>query len=78
VRTGEVIVRPRDVLLVVSDGVGDPMSAFPQLREYLVAQWQQPPAISDFLADLEFEAPQSLDDRTAVAIWIGGTPGGPA
>jgi serine/threonine protein phosphatase PrpC len=75
VRIGHVAVWPGDVLLVASDGVGDAMELYPQLQEYLGTQWDRPPTIGDYLADLEFEAPQCLDDRTGVAIWVGAATG---
>ncbi|MET8514344.1 protein phosphatase 2C domain-containing protein [Streptomyces sp. NPDC005077] len=66
-----VDLQPGEVLLLCSDGFYEallhPDSSY--LR-YIEEHWKSPPAESDFVADVMFDADFFYDDRTVVAAWI--------
>lgn len=61
-----------DVLVLISDGLGDPLGdgAGP-VGGFLARQWQRPPEPLAFAAHVDFARRSHDDDRTAVAIWPG-------
>jgi serine/threonine protein phosphatase PrpC len=63
---------PTDVLLLVSDGVADPLDdGTGSVGEFLAAHWRCPPEPLAFAAHVDFARRSHDDDRTAVAIWPG-------
>jgi serine/threonine protein phosphatase PrpC len=70
VESVRVVLNPADVLVLVTDGVGDGLAALPELRDYLASHWRAPIGISAFLDDVGYDAQRFLDDRTAVSIWV--------
>ncbi|SEG49339.1 Protein phosphatase 2C [Actinacidiphila yanglinensis] len=68
-----VTLPPGAALALVTDGIGDawadPASS---VNEYFAQTWRSPVPATRFVADVGFDAPQCLDDRTAVVVWNGG------
>jgi hypothetical protein len=60
-----------DVLTLVTDGVGDGLAGLPPLNDLLARRWATPPAITDFISHVGFDAEQFTDDRSAVTVWAG-------
>lgn len=68
-------LRRGDVILVTSDGVGNYLSRGNrdlQLGEYIAKRWATPRDEVELLADLGFDLRSADDDRTIVALWMGG------
>jgi serine/threonine protein phosphatase PrpC len=65
-------VGPQDVLLLASDGIGDPLSdgAGP-VGAFLADRWRTAPEPLAFAAHVDFARRSHDDDRTAVALWPG-------
>jgi Protein phosphatase 2C len=64
------IKRPDGVIVVMSDGVSDPLgSGNSGTGRYLAERLKSPPDPLRFALDLSFEARGFSDDRTAIAIW---------
>jgi hypothetical protein len=58
------------VLLLVTDGLGDPIGdGTGEVGRELARRWRQPPTIDRFLLDVNFLRRTFDDDRTAVALW---------
>jgi hypothetical protein len=65
-----VEVAPGDALLLMSDGVGDPLGdAGGEVGRFLGQVWREPPDPLTFAAQVGFARKSYDDDRTAVAIW---------
>jgi hypothetical protein len=66
---------PDAALALVTDGIGDAW-ADPAgiVNDYFANAWRSPVPATRFVADVGFDAPQCLDDRTAVVVWNGGRP----
>jgi Protein phosphatase 2C len=63
---------PTDVLLLVSDGVGDPLGdGAGTVGGFLAEHWRRPPEPLAFAAQVDFARKSHDDDRTAVAMWPG-------
>jgi serine/threonine protein phosphatase PrpC len=63
-------VRPGEVLVLMSDGIGDALGAGAgDVGRFLAEVWHRPPAPLDFAAQAEFARKSFDDDRTAVAFW---------
>lgn len=63
---------PTDVLVLVSDGVADPLDdGTGPVGRFLAANWRRPPEPLAFAAHVDFARRSHDDDRTAVAIWPG-------
>ena len=63
-------LRRSDVLVLMSDGVGDPLhDGKGSVGRFLAAAWARPPAPIEFAAQVDFARSSHDDDRTAVAIW---------
>ena len=66
---------PGAALALVTDGVGDAWAGQGgNVNQYFAKAWRSPVPATRFTADLCFDAPQCLDDRTAVVVWNGGRP----
>ncbi|MEV6829501.1 protein phosphatase 2C domain-containing protein [Amycolatopsis sp. NPDC051102] len=63
---------PADVLVLLSDGVTDPLDdGTGTVGEFLAENWRCPPEPLAFAAHVDFARRSHDDDRTAVAIWPG-------
>jgi serine/threonine protein phosphatase PrpC len=63
-------LRPGDALLMVSDGIGDPMGdASGDVGAFLSEVWREPPPSLTFAGQVCFARRGFDDDRTAVAVW---------
>lgn len=56
------------VLVLASDGLGDPLS-FEDVQRELVDRWKEPPDPINFLVQVQFRRKSYDDDRSAVGIW---------
>ncbi|MGW2836713.1 protein phosphatase 2C domain-containing protein [Streptomyces sp. NPDC001493] len=66
---------PGAALALVTDGIGDAWAdPSGHVNEYFANAWRSPVPATRFTADVGFDAPQCLDDRTAVVLWNGGRP----
>lgn len=63
-------LQPGSVLLLMSDGVGDPLAAGgAQVERVLGTLWREPPHELDFAAQVGFARRGYDDDRTVIGIW---------
>ncbi|MEV0566334.1 protein phosphatase 2C domain-containing protein [Dactylosporangium sp. NPDC050588] len=63
-------VRKGDVVVLMSDGLGDPLEDGTRtVGRFLAEAWREPPAPLQFAAQVDFARKTHDDDRTAVAIW---------
>jgi uncharacterized protein YegL len=63
-------LRTDDVLVLMSDGIGDPLGdGSGPVGRFLAREWARPPLPLAFGAQVEFARRSHDDDRTAVAIW---------
>ncbi|WP_406168928.1 protein phosphatase 2C domain-containing protein [Streptomyces canus] len=68
-----VTLAPGAALALVTDGIGDAWAdPAGNVNEYFANAWRSPVPATRFTADVGFDAPQCLDDRTAVVMWNGG------
>jgi len=68
--TATVTLAPGDVIVAMTDGLGDPLATGDSpTGDYLAGRWLTPPDLFRFGIDLSFEASSYQDDRTAVAVW---------
>ncbi|MEU1285300.1 protein phosphatase 2C domain-containing protein [Kitasatospora sp. NPDC005856] len=59
-------------LALVTDGIGDAWAdPTGNVNEYFANAWRAPVPATRFTADVGYDAPQCLDDRTAVVVWNG-------
>lgn len=67
-----VTLAPGAALALVTDGIGDAWAdPAGHVNEYFANAWRSPVPATRFTADVGFDAPQCLDDRTAVVMWNG-------
>ncbi|MER6527756.1 protein phosphatase 2C domain-containing protein [Streptomyces sp. NPDC001508] len=67
-----VTLAPGAALALVTDGIGDAWAdPAGNVNEYFANAWRSPVPATRFTADVGFDAPQCLDDRTAVVVWNG-------
>lgn len=67
-----VTLAPGAALALVTDGIGDAWAdPAGNVNEYFANAWRSPVPATQFTADVGFDAPQCLDDRTAVVMWNG-------
>ncbi|NDZ78293.1 protein phosphatase 2C domain-containing protein [Streptomyces sp. SID10853] len=67
-----VTLAPGAALALVTDGIGDAWAdQAGNVNEYFANAWRSPVPATRFTADVGFDAPQCLDDRTAVVMWNG-------
>lgn len=72
VRDHYVTLAPGAALALVTDGIGDAWAdPAGNVNEYFANAWRSPVPATRFTADVGFDAPQCLDDRTAVVMWNG-------
>lgn len=63
-------LRPGEALVVVTDGIGDPLGmGTGAVGQFLAAHWSRPPDLFAFAAHAAFYRRGFTDDRTAVAVW---------
>jgi serine/threonine protein phosphatase PrpC len=66
-----VFLKPGEMLVLGTDGIGDPVGdGTNDFGRELAHRWQQPPTIDEFLLDVNVYRRSFDDDRTAVAIWL--------
>jgi hypothetical protein len=64
------VLRPGEVLVVMTDGIGDPLGdGSGVVGEFLSRVWREPPPDLAFAAHISFTRRTFDDDRTAVAVW---------
>ncbi|MEU4113883.1 protein phosphatase 2C domain-containing protein [Kitasatospora sp. NPDC028055] len=69
---GYLTLAPGAALALVTDGIGDAWAdRAGNVNEYFANAWRSPVPATRFTADVGFDAPQCLDDRTAVVVWNG-------
>ncbi|MFJ2867815.1 protein phosphatase 2C domain-containing protein [Kitasatospora sp. NPDC087314] len=69
---GYVTLAAGAALALVTDGIGDAWAdQAGNVNEYFANAWRSPVPATRFTADVGFDAPQCLDDRTAVVVWNG-------
>jgi hypothetical protein len=72
----EATLEPGDVLLSMTDGVGDALgSGQGTVGRFLATAWQEAPHPLTFAAQVGFARKSFDDDRTVVAVWAPGAPG---
>lgn len=63
-------IRPDDALVLVTDGIGDPLGdGTGDVGAFLASMWGAPPSALEFAAQVGFARKTFDDDRTAVALW---------
>lgn len=63
-------IRPGEALVLMTDGVGDPLGdGTGAVGEFLGEVWQRPPHDLEFAAHVAFTRRSYDDDRTVVAVW---------
>jgi serine/threonine protein phosphatase PrpC len=63
-------VKKGDVVVLMSDGIGDPLEDGSRtVGRFLAEAWREPPAPLQFAAQVDFARKTHDDDRTAVAVW---------
>ncbi|QKV75298.1 protein phosphatase 2C domain-containing protein [Amycolatopsis sp. Hca4] len=68
--TREFTLAPEEVLVLMTDGVGDPLgSGQGDVGRFLAERWAAPPHPLHFAAQVDFSRRTFDDDRTALAIW---------
>ena len=66
-----VYLQPGEMLVLGTDGLGDPAGdGSNDFGRELANRWQTPPTIDQFLLDINVYRRSFDDDRTAVAIWL--------
>lgn len=56
---------------LMTDGVGDALATLGEANGYFARKWANPPPSTSFVNDVSYDAERFIDDRTAVAIWVG-------
>jgi serine/threonine protein phosphatase PrpC len=64
-------LEPGAVVALVTDGVGDALATIGEANRYFARNWARPPSSTSFVNDVSYDAERFIDDRTAVAIWVG-------
>ena len=63
-----------DTLLLITDGIGDPLGdGTGSVGAFLAEKWQHPPEPLEFAAHVDFARRSHDDDRTAIALWPQGS-----
>ncbi|SFR22914.1 Serine/threonine protein phosphatase PrpC [Lentzea waywayandensis] len=63
-------VRAGEALVLMSDGVGDPLrTGEGEVGRFLAQAWRRPPHDLDFAAQVGFHRRSFDDDRTVIAVW---------
>jgi serine/threonine protein phosphatase PrpC len=64
-------LRPGEAVVIVSDGLGDPIGdGSGQVGEELARRWATPPGAAQFFEDVNFFRRSYDDDRSAVVAWL--------
>ncbi|MEV6079536.1 protein phosphatase 2C domain-containing protein [Streptomyces sp. NPDC052069] len=65
------VARPRDTLLLCSNGLAEPMRGEPALAAELAERWADPapPGLPAYLVDTQLRIKGYADDRTSAAVW---------
>lgn len=72
VRPEARVLRPGQALVVITDGVGDPLgSGSGVVGRFLASMWATPPEILAYAQHVGFYRKSFTDDRTAVTVWAG-------
>jgi serine/threonine protein phosphatase PrpC len=71
VATASIRLTPGAVVAVVTDGVGDVLATLAEANRHFARNWARPPSSTSFVNDVSYDAERFIDDRTAVAIWVG-------
>ena len=67
------MLRPGQALVVITDGLGDPLgSGGGVVGRFLATMWREPPDLLAYAAHVGFYRKSFTDDRTAVTIWAAG------
>lgn len=70
----QAAITPGDALVLVTDGIGDPLGrGTGPVGQFLAAHWAVPPPALEFAAHVDFARRSFDDDRTALAIWPAAT-----
>lgn len=70
--TAHTVLAPGEVLVVMTDGIGDPLAdGRGDVGRFLAEVWSQPPSALAFASQVDFARRSFDDDRTAVAVWPG-------
>ncbi|RKT89205.1 Serine/threonine protein phosphatase PrpC [Saccharopolyspora antimicrobica] len=64
-------LRTGDVVALMTDGVGDALATLGEANGYFARKWAAPPSATSFADDVGYDAERFIDDRTAVAVWVG-------
>ncbi|MEY9861101.1 serine/threonine protein phosphatase PrpC [Catenulispora sp. GAS73] len=70
VRAMEFDLRPGAAFALTTDGIADAWGN-EAINRYFAQRWRAPLPAAEFLNDVDFDAPQRMDDRTAVVVWNG-------
>jgi hypothetical protein len=66
------VLRPGQALVVITDGVADPLGSGGGLvGRFLATMWREPPDLLAYAGHVGFYRKSFTDDRTAVTIWAG-------
>jgi hypothetical protein len=66
------MLRPGQALVVITDGLGDPLGSGGGLvGRFLATMWREPPDLLAYAGHVGFYRKSFTDDRTAVTIWAG-------
>lgn len=72
-------LEPGEALVVVTDGIGDPLGmGTGEVGQFLAAHWSSPPDLFEFAAHAAFYRRGFADDRTAAVVWHRAAPATPA
>lgn len=64
------LLEPGEALVVVTDGIGDPLGmGTGEVGQFLAAHWSSPPDLFTFAAHAAFYRRGFADDRTAAVVW---------
>jgi len=64
-------LQPGDLLLLATDGLGDPLGdGTNDFSRELALRWGTPPTADRFMSDIDVYRRSFDDDRTAVAVWV--------
>ncbi|MDA3642427.1 protein phosphatase 2C domain-containing protein [Saccharopolyspora indica] len=71
VTSRRIRLRNGDVVGLMTDGVGDALATLGEANEHFARRWAAPPPATAFADDVGYDAERFIDDRTAVAVWVG-------
>jgi hypothetical protein len=69
--TATGVLRPGGTLLLVTDGIGDPLgTGTGEVGRFVATNWSSPVSALRFAAQVDFARRSFDDDRTALAVWL--------